>query len=69
MVVLSIMAVCLCVLFPSIARAEDTGACPAGGEHEYTVTILRYATETDDGLRQYVCDRCGYTFTNTIPAT
>lgn len=61
-----IMAVLLCPLFALPAYASE---CPAGGNHEYKATIIRQATETEDGLRQYVCVKCGYSFTNTIPAT
>jgi transposase-like protein len=49
------------------AYAEDQ--CPAGGEHDYTVTIIRRATENNDGLRRYVCSRCGKEYTEAIPAT
>lgn len=56
----------LVFLVPSAAWAS---VCPAGGEHDYSVTILRAATETEDGLRQYTCTKCGDTFTNAIPAT
>ena len=43
--------------------------CPQGGEHDYTVTIVKRATENTDGVRKYVCSKCGDTYTEAIPAT
>lgn len=43
--------------------------CPKGGEHDYKVTIIKRATENQDGLRKYVCSKCGKTYTEPIPAT
>ena len=32
-------------------------SCPQGGEHEYTVKLVRQATDTKDGLRTYTCSK------------
>lgn len=64
-------AVALCTAFllgarPLVAYADE---CPSGGDHVYSVVIVKYATEDEDGLRRFTCTKCGYTFDQAIPAT
>ncbi|MCI1665924.1 MAG: hypothetical protein LKI25_06115 [Atopobiaceae bacterium] len=51
---------------PGAAYADE---CPAGGMHDYEVTIIRKATEDEDGLERCVCSKCGDTIERSIPAT
>lgn len=51
-----------------VVSFADSG-CPKGGEHDYTVTIVKRATENSNGVRKYVCSKCGKTYTEAIPAT
>ena len=40
------------------------------GSHAHTFTVLETAANcTTDGSRTYMCDECGYTYTEVIPAT
>lgn len=43
--------------------------CPLGGEHTYSATIIEYASADTDGLRNYICTKCGYSIDKVIPAT
>lgn len=47
--------------------AEEVNYCE-NDHHQYTVTITRMPTETEDGERTYTCDICGYTYKTSIPA-
>ena len=49
--------------------SADTKTECADGCHQFTITITRPATEEEDGERLYVCDLCGYSYTESIPAT
>jgi hypothetical protein len=67
-IIISLCAIILVITTAGVLSfAEDQ--CPAGGEHDYTVTIVKRATENSDGLRNYVCSKCGRKYTETIPAT
>lgn len=61
-----VVTVSIMLVRAPLAYADE---CPAGGDHEYSATILTPATEDADGVRQYTCIKCGYTFTVAIPAT
>ena len=63
-VFISVFLLC-CFTFITPADVLASDQC----EHEFTVTVVRYATDDRDGLRRYVCDKCGYTYTEAIPAT
>ncbi len=50
----------------SLQSSYGTTLCPEG-EHVYEVTIIKLATETEEGLRQYTCTVCGHTYEEVIP--
>ena len=66
-IILLIWSLLIVISTSAVTFAEDQ--CPAGGEHDYTVTIIKRATENNDGLRSYYCAKCGRKYTETIPAT
>lgn len=47
-------------------KSESDGSLPTG--HDYTNTVVREATCTQEGTRKSVCDTCGYSFETKIPA-
>lgn len=53
-------------IYPMLGHAA---ACPAGGDHSYSVTIIEYATGATDGTRLFTCTQCGYSYEQTIPRT
>lgn len=67
---LSVLIISVLLVFTvSYSQVFAEEQCQGGGDHEYTITVVRHATSDADGLRRYVCDKCGYTYTETIPAT
>lgn len=62
------MLVCLWII-PSKVGAEAGQPCPSGGEHEYSVRLVRQATADKEGLRIYTCKKCSYSFKESIPKT
>lgn len=57
------------VLLASSPASAFADECPAGGLHDYEVTILQQATEDTEGLERLVCSKCGATTTRIIPST
>ena len=47
-------------------REDSDGTLPTG--HDYTSTIVKEATCTEDGLRRSTCDNCGHTYETKINA-
>ncbi|MBX9033489.1 hypothetical protein [Gordonibacter massiliensis (ex Traore et al. 2017)] len=43
--------------------------CPAGGPHDYEITVVVPVTDDADGLEYLVCSKCGDSFYRTVPAT
>jgi hypothetical protein len=54
--------------FGMCAFASGTD-CPAGGRHEFESRIIRMNTETQEGLVENKCVRCGYSYFETLPMT
>lgn len=67
--ILALVFASVLILGTSYMTVFAESQCPKGGSHEYTVTIVKRATETKDGVRQYVCSKCGKAYTEAIPAT
>lgn len=66
------LACCLLVclwMIPSQGSAKTEKPCPSGGEHEYSVRLVRQATADKEGLRIYTCKKCGYSYKEAIPKT
>ncbi|WP_147272885.1 hypothetical protein [Gordonibacter sp. 28C] len=63
--VLVAAAVLLLVGVPS-GYADE---CPAGGQHDYEITVVMPVTDDADGLEYLVCSKCGDSFYRTVPAT
>ncbi|NLD10352.1 MAG: hypothetical protein GX671_01155, partial [Clostridiales bacterium] len=59
----------LLVLTTSYSQVFAEDQCPAGGDHEYTITVVRHAASDAEGLRRYTCNKCDYSYTESIPAT
>lgn len=66
-IIAGLIAVFVCWgMSTSIAYADE---CPLGGEHTYSVTIERPATEFEEGLKHFLCTKCGYEFDHVVAAT
>lgn len=63
-----VIVIVFVVLFPSLSIKADTKTiynCQKDA-HRYTVTIIKKPTETEDGIRQYVCDLCQKSYRESI---
>lgn len=64
---------CACVLMLALMAGANEPAwadeCPAGGTHTFKGSQPVRPTATTEGLRQYTCTKCGYTYTVTVPVT
>ena len=49
----------------NICGVKETSAVPALG-HSYSSSVTKPATESENGIRTYVCSRCGDTYTEEI---
>lgn len=43
--------------------------CPAGGQHDYEITVVVPVTDDADGLESLVCGKCGDSLYRTVQAT
>lgn len=43
--------------------------CGEKGAHKYTETIVKEATCVENGEKEYICETCGYSYTEEIAAT
>jgi rubredoxin len=64
---LAVLIMTLTDSFSSVARAEREYNCVAG-DHKYIVTMIEPAAGTD-GKKTFVCELCGYRYTQILPAT
>lgn len=64
MVLMALLIVCYSI--PMTVYGADT--CTDGGEHDDVVTIEKRATQSKSGTRRYTCQKCGRTYTETIPS-
>lgn len=65
-VVALLMGIVISVSAPYTFAYAD--ACPSGGEHTYEAEITRYPTDDEEGVRHYLCTKCGYSLDKVIPA-
>lgn len=64
------LAALLCIgSYLACARSAYADECPAGGSHVFAASIVAPATEDSDGVRLYVCEKCGYSYKEAIPST
>lgn len=63
----AILTLCLFLtaFLTAVAYAES---CPKGGEHDYSVKLVKQASNTEDGLRTYTCKKCGRSYDEVIPS-
>jgi rubredoxin len=62
----TILILCL-VLSTAFVLVSYAASCPKGGEHKYTVKLVKQASNTEDGLRTYTCKKCGHSYDEVIP--
>lgn len=62
------LAVAVVLLFVD-APLSYADECPAGGQHDFDVTIVTPVTDDADGLEYLVCSKCGESRYRTVPAT
>lgn len=65
-IICGLLAFCLLWVGGIQAAARTTYNCSAG-IHQYNVTIVKAATEHQDGQRKYTCTLCGHSYTEAIP--
>lgn len=51
------------------ASSGYADGCPAGGQHDYEITVEVPVTDEADGMEHLVCSKCGDSLYRTVPAT
>ncbi|MBQ6623520.1 MAG: hypothetical protein IJH57_02760 [Mogibacterium sp.] len=61
----AILMLCLAMtaVFSTVSYAAS---CPKGGEHDYSVKLVKQASNSEDGLRTYTCKKCGHSYDEVI---
>lgn len=54
------------IMLAMLRSASYAESCPKGGEHDYSVKLVKQASNTEDGLRTYTCKKCGHSYDEVI---
>ena len=61
--IILLLSLTMLALLSATTYAES---CPKGGEHDYSVKLVKQASNTEDGLRIYTCKKCGNSYDEVI---
>lgn len=64
-----VLIICLMLILFCPIDAAHAASCPGGGNHYYSVNIIKPVTETEDGLERHTCKKCGDTYDVTVTKT